>query len=91
MKAIAECISLLVLAGLLWACWSIAYQRGYSRGARDEFACWKQVPVRPDDSWDSTLVGHRDAWALPGGKKVLAAVVRVRDHSINNIPSSVLP
>jgi hypothetical protein len=91
MKTKIVCISVLVLAGLLWACWSFAYQRGYSRGAREEFACWKQVPVRIDDSWDGTLVGHRDAWALPGGKKVSATVVRVRDHSINNIPSKVLP
>src|SRR5262245_54357794 len=91
MKIKTACISVLVLTGLLWACWSFAYHRGYSRGARDEFACWKQVPTRLDDNWDGTLVGHRDAWTLPGGKKDSASVVRVRDHSINNIPSRVLP
>ena len=91
MKAKTVGICLLVLAGLLWTCWSMAYQRGYSRGARDEFACWKQVPVRRDDSWDGTLVGHRDAWVLPGGQRVTATLVRAPDLSINNIPARMLP
>lgn len=76
------------LALLLWACWSLAYERGYSRGARDEFACWKQEPVTPEAK---VLVGKRDLWAQPGGKKVPNPAPRIRDLNVNNIPVRSLP
>ena len=91
MKTKTAGIGLLVLAGLLGTCWSIAYRRGYERGAHDEFASWKKEPVRIDANWDGTMVGRRDFWALPGGKKLTSTLVRGRDYSINNIPGRVLP
>jgi len=91
MKTKTTCISVLALTGLLWACWSFAYQRGYSRGARDEFACWKQVP--PSGS-QIVITGRRDMWTLPGGKPPPAhGVYTIMDYepSVNKIPSKVFP
>lgn len=83
MKIETVCAGVIGLALLLWACWSLAYQRGYSRGARDEFACWKQKPMSPEAK---ILVGKRDPWIYPGGKKGPDAAPHFRDWNVNNIP-----
>ncbi len=91
MKIKTACLGALTLVGLLWACWCLAYQQGYSQGTRDEFACWKQQPIAIDRSWDGLLVAQRDAWALPGGKKSPPPVVRIPNEGVNSIPSSPRP
>lgn len=80
----------IVLGLLLWACWSFAYQRGYSQGARDEFACWKQEPTTAEAM---VYVGKRDFWTYPGGKKAPppAPRPRFRGMNVNNIPSMSFP
>jgi hypothetical protein len=101
MKTKAICLGvfgiLLVLAVTLWATWSCAYRRGYSRGARDEFACWKQVPVLVSAGTAeplrgvrynyATLTGQRDAWLPPGGKKVPQKTIFAPDYNVNDIHS----
>ena len=91
MKTKSACLGVLILAALLWCCWSVAYRRGYSRGARDEFACWKQEPTSVQGGRDATIVGHRNLWLLPGGKQLPTRVSTYRSHMINNVPSRVLP
>lgn len=88
MKIRTMCLGGVALALLLWGCWSFAYNRGYSRGALDEFACWRQEPTA---TGAAVLVGKRDLWMYPGGKKVADPVTRVRDLSANNIPSRFSP
>ena len=91
MKTRIAFFCILTFAGALWAVWSFAYQRGYSQGARDEFECWKQLPTRFDNDWDGTLVGHRVARLLPGGKNGSTPSISIRDQGVNNIPSGILP
>jgi hypothetical protein len=88
MKIKAICLAAVGLAFVLWACWSLAYRCGYSRGARDEFACWKQEPMTPEAK---VLVGTRDAWLYPGGKKVPGPVFHYQDLNVNNIPVRSAP
>ena len=92
MKTKITFFGVLFLLGALWACWSLAYQRGYSRGARDEFACWKQEPraIKPGDSWVRILVGRRDATLLPGGKEGPPVIRHVGGPAVNIIPSNPL-
>jgi hypothetical protein len=88
MKIKKICLGAIALALVLWGCWSVAYQRGYSQGACDEFACWKQEPATTKAT---VLVGKRDPWMYPGGKKVPPAVLHSRDLNVNNIPDNPLP
>ncbi len=92
MKTRTTCFIAVILPIILWACGSFAYRQGYAKGARDEFAYWKKDPIPLDSSWDGTLIGRRDAWALPGGKKVPVSIVFPAHHwGVNNIPSKALP
>jgi len=84
-------ISVVILGVMFWVCWSVAYQNGYSCGARDEFACWKQQPMAATSPWDGMITGSRYVWLGPGGKPLPKPTVYIRDQSVNNIPSSVLP
>lgn len=85
------CFGSVALALLLGLSWTFAYQRGYSPGARDEFACWKQKPMTPEAK---VLVGKRDLWIFPGGRKGPDPIARlggVRNVNFNNIPTKRLP
>jgi len=84
-------ISVVILGVMFWVCWSVAYQQGYSRGACDEFACWKQEPMAATSNWDGMMTGSRYAWLLPGGKPVPKPTVHIRNPGVNNITSSILP
>ena len=88
MKIKSLCVGAVALALLLWACWSLAYRRGYSRGALDEFARWKQEPMPPETK---VLVGKRDVFAHLAGGKPPDPKPRFRDPNVNNIPSISFP
>jgi len=90
MKIRMIALGTVALVGLVWTCWSVAYTRGYSRGALDEFACWKQVPMTAEAK---VLIGHRDPWLFPGGRKAPEATPRFRSSHlhVNKIPSKVSP
>jgi hypothetical protein len=93
MKLILTSIGLLVFTGLLWACWSQAYQRGYQHGARDEFHCWQQEPTIPDGDWDGMVTAQRDMRLALGGHERPGLEIRLnlRNQGVNNIPANVLP
>ena len=94
MKIKIACFSVLTLIAAFWACWFLAYQRGYSRGASDEFASWKQLPSNTGAGaqWDWTVVGRRDIRLLPGGKEGPPSLGRIDipGVGVNGIPSSSL-
>jgi hypothetical protein len=88
MKTKTACFILLAMMAALWGTWSHAFHRGYSQGSRDEFYCWKQEPVKVNDSWDGTLIGRRDAWSFPGGKPVPAPRISHPNTGAKNIIDS---
>jgi hypothetical protein len=81
MKIKAACCILLVMSAVVWATWSFAYKRGYSQGSRDEFYCWKQVPMSDYDH--NLITAQREMWLLPGGKR-LSPRFRLRDTGAKN-------
>jgi hypothetical protein len=93
MKTKAACFSLLATIAALWGTWLIAYQRGYSQGSRDEFACWKKGPMSSDqEGIERIITGRRDMWTFPGGKPFPARRIFILgEPKVNKIPSTITP
>src|SRR5882672_206027 len=89
MKTKGAILSLVAVCLALWGTWCAyhrGFDRGYSQGARDEFFCWNQEPIRTDSRF---LIGRRELWKSPGGKLALHVVKVSRNQGVNAIPSTV--
>jgi hypothetical protein len=92
----------LTAAFAFWGIWSLAYQRGqyrgfnegYSKGTRDEYACWKQEPAPAEEV---IRTGRRDSRLGLGGKPPASPIIETRgglvkvNHAEGTISSKVSP
>ena len=91
MKTKITLLSILGLIAALWACWLLAYQRGYAQGARDaNSGVGKPMPVAIDGSWDGKLIARRDMGLLPGGQR-FPKWAPIRNEPANNVPAYNFP
>ena len=88
---------LLAVTTAIWITWSFAYQRGYSKGARDEMACWEGVPSADDTDDFSFMTARRDdvfmtarrkIGLFPGGEPVPVPRARIKDTGAKNVITS---
>lgn len=98
MKKKTTCFILLAVMTALWITWSFGYQRGYSKGARDEMACWEEVlPADDTDDFpsrwtprrsDGFITARRKIGLYPGGKPLPEPRARIADRGAKNVVTS---